>query len=229
MNQAMLKAFGDELEKLAYLPSPNARNFHRYEVLDAVVDRALGAGKKLPPAEMAKALRKEAAFLQNVGNRIVQGAERVGGFARKHTIETGENIGQAIYKTVRHPIKGMKAGWKDPQYGAKAMFRGGLFNKAMGGLMVAGTAMGLNDLRKKQDPSGQNRGRLERIGDFAGQTAGGLIGAPHGITGGIAGTVVGSKILGGAGRVADKVIAKVRRKGAPPSVQPDQVPQKEQG
>jgi hypothetical protein len=151
--------------------------------------------------------------MSNVGTTITHSGKWMGG----HLAGAGKNIGSTLQKTFTNPVQAAKAGFN----WSKKDLAGHPINTA---LTVGGTAMGVNDLRKKQDPTGRDRGRLERVGDFAGQTAGGLIGAPHGITGGIAGSIVGGKILGGAGKVADKAVSLVRRKPAPPPAQPNKAP-----
>ena len=197
MHLRTLQAFGEELEKLA--------------------SGRFATG--LSPKDMARMLEKDAAFLQNVGNRIVSFSRGV-----------GENIGQGVYNTVVSPGAGLKEGWKHtlhhPTEGMLSSFRkgGSHLGKVMAVGMVAGTAMGANDLRKKNDPSGQGRGRMERVGEFAGQTLGGITGAPHHIMGGLAGMYAGGKILGGVGKAADKAYALVRRKPAPGKIEADPGP-----
>lgn len=110
-------------------------------------------------------------------------------------------------------------------------FRGGVGNKmrylpmgAKAGAMTSAIPE-LAGAFKKEDPTGQGRSQTERVGRAVGSVAGGLLGnLPASVTnrlglfgsmaGGMGatmlGSAVGAKALGGAGKLLDKGVSKVR-------------------
>lgn len=127
-------------------------------------------------AQAREPKKKQAGFMQNVGTRI---AKTVG--------QQGKNVGNTLNTMFSSPVQGMKQGLKTTVGDLKG-------HPLLTSMMAASTAMGVNDLRKKEDPSGEGRSRLRRATAFAGEQAGGLIGAPFSLAGGIAGGMMGKKI-----------------------------------
>lgn len=131
-------------------------------------------------------------------------AAKAGKWMAKSINTSAKNVGKTV-RDFRTPIKSMKAGWHSDNRFGKA-------------LTLGAAGMDAHDALRKEDPTGQNRGRGQRVGAAIGNTAGGLIGLRHGMfSGGIAGSALGSAIGGGVGRVGDRV-ARVRRPVQP--VQP---------
>jgi len=188
MNAALMYGFIDEMEKLAASSKNSTKN------------------------HWAKAKKKEAAFLSNVGNYIRQTGGRAARYLGRHAGEVSVNAAETLHKTFTNPLGAMKEGFKYslPGSGAggagKAMAVGGL---GIQGVLGAHEAVGL---RHAEDPMGRGRGRGERLGNLVGSTAGGFIGAPHGMTGGIIGSEIAGRGLGAVGKGVDKAVAMVRRK-----------------
>jgi hypothetical protein len=111
-------------------------------------------------------------------------ARRFSEFAGRQMLHAGRTL-----RDFKTPIKSMKHGWTADNTLGRAM-------------TVGGAALDLHSAAKREDPNGQGRSRLERIGAGIGNTAGGLIGMRHGMfTGGIVGGVAGGAIGGGVGRM----------------------------
>jgi hypothetical protein len=158
----------------------------------------------------------------------LQSIEKNAGFLR----DVGTNIGNTL-KGFTSPVQATKKGWQVggwTQGGeSKAMLQHGLpvgqlgkkwaAGKGVGrflpgakSMTVAGGALMLPSVLKKEDPSGKGTSRLERGARFVGNQVGGLIGAPYGLSGAIAGSLIGE--LGGA--VVGKGIDKARGYKKPP-------------
>lgn len=234
-------AFINEMEKISsFSPTVPCRRSScpvcRNTVGDRLVDKVFDTLEKT----------KKASILQNIGKPI---ANAIGGLTTPRRL--GAPIAGAFSNAVQtakgfaHPVKGTIEGAK---FTARDVMGKNPLNPGkhpvMAGMMGLGLAMGANELRHKEDPTGQDRGRGQRIGDFAGGTIGGLIGSPFGLTGGVGGGIVGQKIGATAGRAVDRlrghkpnpqqvdprmalvnsvspVTIKRRRKAAPAEVQPE--------
>lgn len=138
--------------------------------------------KEKSAADMAALLLKEAAKIGPVGN-----------------------IRRTLSTMVNHPVRGVARG-------AKATVREFKKHPIIGTVGAAGLGMGAYEAAKKEDPTGQGRSRFHRAARFAGETAGGLIGAPFGLlSGGIAGSFVGGQI----GKAVGSAYDRMRRPVAP--------------
>lgn len=174
--------------------------------------KARAQKKYITEAQAREGKKKQAGFMQNIGTRIATGIPRA-----------GANVGNTMKTMFTHPVQGVKAGFKATTSDLKG-------KPLLTSMLAASTAMGVNDLRKKEDPTGQGRSRASRAVGFVGDQAGGLIGAPFGISGSIAGSVVGKKIGDTVGKGIDKV--RGYKKKAPAMVQasaPAQSAQRIQG
>ena len=199
------------------------------------------------PARVAYELRKEAGLVKeswaiNVGNVLTAGrlasAKTTGRGMARNAIET--------VKGVAHPLREMAAGWNvnDPLighgwWGQKMKLKGkqGLdkaieYGSSLGGLTehlpvgpksmtLAGAAAMAPGALSKEDKSGKDRSRAERVGGFIGNTAGGLMGMNHGVTGSIVGMVGGEAAGGVGGKVLNKVIGRKKKIAPPPQATPD--------
>lgn len=143
-------------------------------------------------------MSKESAFLRNVGSNL---------------------IGTA--KAFASPVQGVRRGWAETA--ASIHPRGGWGARANMALLGVGTAMGLPEVFKKEDPRGMNRSRLARGAGFVGGQVGGLLGAPFGLSGGLAGGIAGEMVGRTAGRVIDK--ARGIKRTTPPRNQTQGPPQ----
>lgn len=139
-----------------------------------------------------KALAKEASELLKVAG--------LGSWAKTLPTRLREDAVGTI-KDVRHPIQGIKKGWRT-QTGTM-----GVASKALFGL---GAYSGGKAALAKDDPSGKGRSKVERTGRFLGSTALGVIGLSHyralgGIPVGIAAGIAGEEVGGLGGKVVDKI------------------------
>jgi len=149
-------------------------------------------------------------------------AQRFGTWASGHVRGAVGNAGQAV-SNFGTPVKSFKQGWGHtfkPQ--GKPL---GMGWKAFMGLQAA---QGAYSVAKKEDPFGQGHSRLRRGLRFAGEQAGGFIGAfggnrSLGLTGGIVGSMIGSRIGDTTGKIADRL----RGHKTPPTLPPP--PQGQQG
>lgn len=149
--------------------------------------------------EYYKKLRKiegkdKTAFMANLGTEI------------RHTARPIAQAGADLLRRGWSSGSGWMGAGKEIPRGA-GMLRKGYENVAsLGGLTkhlpvgpksltVAGAALGANEARKKEDPSGKGRSRAERVGGVVGGTIGGIAGGAMGLPGAIA-TGVGGEYLG---------------------------------
>lgn len=138
-------------------------------------------------AKQERDKKKHAGFMQNVGTRI---SNSVSG--------AGRNVGGAMQQMFAHPIQGIQRGAVETVKGLKG-------HPILTAAILGGTALGIHDLSKKEDPSGAGRSRTHRAAEFIGDQAGSLIGAPFGFTGSIAGGMMGKKIGDVTGKAIDAV------------------------
>jgi hypothetical protein len=132
-------------------------------------------------------------FMANLGTKIT----RAGRWAARQPGETAAAAADHL-----HPIKRMKESWnKSKWWGMK-------------GLTVAGAGLELNDVRKKQDPMGQGRGRAERLGSAVAGIGSGLVTMRHGFVPSVATGLAAGWAGGKLGKQVDKM-----RKHAPGAVQ----------
>jgi hypothetical protein len=137
-----------------------------------------------------------------LGNRL----SRAGKAFTANTREMADNAIGAAHG-LANPVAGIRQGLSHIK-GQSGSTAGKFFT----GLSLVGTGLQVPDAVAKEDPTGLNRSRGERIGRLVGSTAGSIIGAPFGITGGImadaAGTYAGSKAGQLASYLSDKAKAK---------------------
>lgn len=230
MNRVMLAAFSDELEKIAFVFVPAPEGAAKRLLSDIrggnPPPRDPGSSDLFYPGKDRGATRrfvhdvkrkveehtKTSGVVSDVGNKVVSGAKWLG----RHSVEAAKDAGKGAYEVVRHPISGTKRGWDATVHASK---QPGFWGKATMPLLAFSTAVGLNDLRKREDPTGQNRAYGERIGDFVGSNVGGLIGAQFGLAGGLSAGIAGQFIGSRAGRVVDRL------RGARPAKPQVQQPQ----
>ena len=153
-------------------------------------------------------------------------------------LSTGQNM-RALGNQIKGTFSGGVRGSASNVYSAlkRGMteggggFRGGVGTKMRylpTGAKVTAMTSALPELRnalKKEDPTGKGRSQTERIGRAVGSVAGGLLGnlpssvtnrlgVLGGIAGGMGATMLGSEVgkraLGGAGKLIDKGVSKVR-------------------
>lgn len=145
--------------------------------------------------------------------------------AMKNIGDGALGLGKAMVSNARNtltafatPIKSMKTGFSAS---------GGTFGKTMVGV---GAALGAPEAFAKEDPTGGNRSRTERISGWAGEQAGGLIGAPHGMfTGSIVGSVMGKGIGRATGKAVNKAVNYTTGYGAGPAKVTGQLPNEAYG
>jgi hypothetical protein len=135
-------------------------------------------------------MEKIAGFKQNIGNRIVHSSKKT-----TNLLSSGWND---------------YGGWKGEGMNLKGKGRAGrAFERvtSLGGLtkhlpvgnkslIVGGGLVDLNDARKKEDPSGRGRSRLERLSGVVGGTAAGIAASPLGL--GAIPVAIGGGMVGGA-------------------------------
>jgi hypothetical protein len=184
------------------------------------------------------ALIKKAGFMRDLGTSamkavkaapaaIKNGVKAAPG-AAANTYRGSMNAVGDVYKNWANPVASAKAGAGVWAKGMAAPFRAG--NNMSGGnraLSIAGNLMeahsiytGARDAISKNDPTGQNRGRGERVGALVGDRVGSFIGHGAGrgtIPGLVAGMVssgIGRRVGSTVGKGADLVAG--RRRPAPP-------------
>lgn len=108
----------------------------------------------------------------------------------------------------KNPIQSIKRGWNHPthKWDPKNW-------KTYGGvpMTVATTALDAHSAVKKEDPTGQGRSRLERVGTAIGNFGGGMIGQPHGVTGSLLGSAIGRGVGKRVGQAANFTTNQLRR------------------
>jgi len=135
-------------------------------------------------------------------------------FVRNQAEGVGKNLGKATAAWAS-PKKSFQKGWESTwRPGGQPL---SLPWKA---LMGYGLLTGTRDVLKREDPSGQGHSRVRRALRFAGDQAGGIIGAPFGFTGGLLSSMVGSKIGDTAGAAVDKLRGVRPKPAHPPSLPP---------
>lgn len=77
-------------------------------------------------------------------------------------------------------------------------------NKFNNGMLAFGAIQGLPSAIKKEDPTGSGRSRTQRMMQYVGSQAGGVIGAPHGVTGALVGSLAGDMAGGAIGKRLSK-------------------------
>jgi hypothetical protein len=129
------------------------------------------------------ALKKEAGMMRNVG---------------AWALHQKKDIGWAA-KRMASPVEGFKHGAK---FLKKDFSKASPFWKAV-------TAYGLvseaPQAFAKEDPTGANRSRTNRLTRFAGSQVGNIIGAPYGMVGGTLAGMVGEGVGSVAGNAIDRV------------------------
>jgi hypothetical protein len=140
--------------------------------------------------------------------KIAGAFSTVGNFAAHHAKDIGHKAVGGI-TAFKNPMQAIKSGWKSD---------GSKMGRFWQGATVVGGATGAPAAFAREDKSGRNQGRGERIGRWAGDNIGGLVGAKHGFTGGTVASLAANTGAGMVGRGADKVFG--RRKPVPPVVQP---------
>lgn len=152
-------------------------------------------------------LEKQAGVVSNLGTKILRtakaGVKAVPGvvkgapaWAGKHAKETVQNLGNSI-SAFGTPVESLKKGWKATTTDLRSMPN---WQRA---LMVGGVVADGHEALAKKDPTGHDRGRVERVGASVGSQVGGLIGTPFGATGGLAAGLIGRKIGGTVGKLGD--------------------------
>lgn len=212
MNAAMLRAFREEVEKLAepsWKTEARARGFIK------------GPSKNSTAGHWAK--EKKAGFMRDVGTNLgntLKGFTRPVQAVKKGWHEGGWTQAQEANTMLRQGKTVGSLGQKWAKGKGVGKYLPG--NKA---LTLASTAMMAPSAFKKEDPSGQGKSRTERIGALAGNTVGGLIGAPYGFSGSIAGSVLGE--VGGRylGKAVNKVTGKKKPKTAPVAQREPELPE----
>lgn len=135
------------------------------------------------------------------GRRLAKGVAKA---TSKNTLRTVRDFGTPV-KSIK---KGVKHDFKDiAKKGIKGMNLGHALN-------VAGAASTAGDAFRKEDVTGRGQSRVRRITAWAGDQAGGFVGARHGIAGAITGGLVGRRAGEMAGSAADKVIPKKKKDAA---------------
>ncbi len=190
MNRITVLGFMDEMSKIANGDMMQYFMDHPEKLKEKQKrDAAKKAKKKSKNStEHRWAKEKKSGFMANVGNRI-----------SRSVVGAGKQVGGALKEMATHPVRGMKEGLKATAHDFKTG------NKALTALGIGATALGINDLRKKKDPSGAGNSKLHRTAKFIGSEAGGIIGAPFGIPGSIAGSVAGEQVGNLAGKAVDKI------------------------
>ena len=155
--------------------------------------------KKAQYAAFADEMDKIAgSFLANLGHQI----KLTAGGAARSTADWAKTqpkeIGSAVADHM-HPISAIKKSWNQSKW------------MGMKGLTAAGAAMEGADAIKKKDPTGQGRGRGERLGGAAAGIASGLVTMRHGFVPAVATGLAASYAGGKAGKKIDKMM-----KYAPP-------------
>ena len=150
LDPASLNAFGDELEKIAFIRQAVRTGFKAFRS-GSGVGGAMRAGQK-----SARFAAREAKFNKSLIRRPNEGA--IGHAMRKGWADVGG----------AHSNKG---GWM----GAKDSWRK---NLPVGGksMAVGFTAMGVPSAVKKEDPTGRGRSRTERLLQLGAGTLGGIAG-----------------------------------------------------
>lgn len=135
------------------------------------------------------------------GRRLAKGVAKA---TSKNTLKTVRDFGTPI-KSIK---KGVKHDFRDvAKKGIKGINAGHVLN-------VAGAASTAGDAFRKEDASGQGRSRVRRITAWAGDQAGGFVGARHGLAGAITGGLVGRRAGEMVGGAVDKAIPKKKKDAA---------------
>lgn len=150
-------------------------------------------------------IEKKASVISNVGGRIlnvakagVKGVQATPGFLQHHAKDTVKNVSGAI-GAFGAPTESIRKGWNmtTKDFGKMSL--------PMKSLMAGGIALDAHEALAKNDPTGQGRGRVQRVGASVGSQVGGLIGTPFGVSGSVAAGLIGRKIGGTVGKAGDAI------------------------
>lgn len=166
-------------------------------------------------------MEKKAGIVSNIGTKILRtakaGVKAAPGWAKNEAQGSIRNLGNTV-GAFATPGQSIANGWKATTKDF------GKMSPAMKALMIGGVGLDAHEALAKKDPTGQNRGRVERVGASVGSQVGGLIGTPFGITGGVAGGLIGRKIGGTVGKLGDKARGYKKPKNSKPEgIVPNQV------
>lgn len=214
LRQAMQELAGEA--SMAWDPLPSSQVFDADAALRAVggamtrLKVKTAAFHKITMAAFANELEgisKEGAFMTNVSAPI---KSTVGSWFQKQLTNTA-----AAAKDHLLPLEKMRESWREAKWmgeGAKTRY----LPVGMKTFTLAGAGLSAADVAPKEDMTGQNRGRGQRLGNALASTASGLITMKHGL---IPATATGLA----AGYVGGKVGKLFDRKKALPKQQ-DQAP-----
>jgi phage tail tape-measure protein len=148
------------------------------------------------------AFTQELLKISSIGGTVSRAAGAV-----KGAIQSEARHGVNAVRALSSPVANAGKGWSGPG----GWMGGGRLTRHLPvgpkGLTVGFGALGAPEALRKEDPTGKNRSRSERMGRWAGSNAGGLIGAPHGYVGSMITGYVGEA----AGAMAGKTVERVKR------------------